>query len=238
MSAAPDDDTELAAAEYVLGLTSADARRAAQARVRTDVAFSRAVDGWEQRLHGLTDEVAPVEPRAIVWTSIEHRVASPTVVAMTPKIAKDDRRLGFWRGWAVGASALAAASIAGVVVMMAARAAAPAPHQMLATLRTGDGAADIVVAYNTGSRDLILTPIGGMPPPGRMPHLWLKRKDGGMEEMGPIDMAHPRRAHLSQAMGAKTEGALNLMVSLESADAGRLTRPTGPIVARGTFALV
>ena len=43
----PGDD--LRAAEYVLGVTSADERRAAQSRIDTDAAFAGLVDAWEHR---------------------------------------------------------------------------------------------------------------------------------------------------------------------------------------------
>ncbi len=226
-----DEDLDLEAAEYVLGL--GDARAECAARIDNDPVFAAAVEAWTWRLCPLAEDV-PAIAAADLWPRID-RATTATVTGLTPRPANDNR-LGFWRAWAAGASGLAAAAVIGLMVVMA-RPVAPPPHQMLATLRTHDGAADIVVAFNTGSRDLILTPIGGMPPPGKTPQLWMKMKDGGMKPLGPVDMGHPHRHRLSPEMAQATEGAVDLMVSLENTG-DVMTRPTGPIVARGSFALV
>jgi anti-sigma-K factor RskA len=226
-----DDDLDLDAAEYVLAI--GPARGEAEARLASDPAFAAAVEAWTRRLYPLADEIAPVACPD-VWARVV--VATTAQVHTLAPRAANDNRMGFWRTWAVSASGVAALALVGLM-MVSMRPAAPPPHQMLATLRTHDGAADVVVAFNTGSRDLILTPIGGMPPPGKTPQLWMRMKDGGMKRFGTVDMAHPHRAHLSPEMAHAAEGAVDVMVSLENTGE-QMTRPTGPIVARGAFALV
>jgi anti-sigma-K factor RskA len=228
------DNLDVAAAEYVLGVGDVAAREAATARLETDTVFERAVEAWIQRLGPLAENAAPIAPPD-VWPAIERETGAMPVDY--PPIAANDNRLGFWRAWAIAASAVAALAAAGLMFLMMRPSLAP-PHQMLATLRTADGAADVVVSFNTGSRDLVLTPVGAMPPPGKTPHLWLKEKNGAMRWLGPVDMAHPRRTILSRAMAKDAEGAMDVMVSLEPASLTAMTRPSGPIVAHGAFRLV
>jgi hypothetical protein len=66
----------LTAAEYVLGVLDADARRAAERRIARDMVFAREVAFWEERLGGLADAVPEVAPPADGWACIEAGLGS------------------------------------------------------------------------------------------------------------------------------------------------------------------
>ena len=101
---------------------------------RTTSAFAREVAFWEERLGDLADAMAPVAPpeRGLEPHRARHRRAAPI-----PR-----RRRGlwqsliFWRSFAIGSAALAAASIGALTFIEI----SPAPRApMLATLAPATG---------------------------------------------------------------------------------------------------
>lgn len=100
-----DMDDGLLAAELALRLLEGEALRDARARAAAEPAFAAEVFAWRERLAGFFDEIAPVEPGAAMWERVAAAIASPdgagNVVALK-------RRVGLWRGAAVGMTALAA----------------------------------------------------------------------------------------------------------------------------------
>src|SRR5262249_16799819 len=63
----PAESGDLIAAEYVLGVLSAEERRAVARRLAQEPALAAEVAFWEERLGGLADAVAPVTPPAATW---------------------------------------------------------------------------------------------------------------------------------------------------------------------------
>ena len=64
-------DTEVLAAEYVLGTLEADAREQFARDLAGDATLQALVADWERRLSTLDEAVAPVEPREELWHAIE-----------------------------------------------------------------------------------------------------------------------------------------------------------------------
>ena len=75
----PERDDDALAAEYVLGVLSADERQAATQRIEQDPAFARLVHAWEGRLSPLAAGYAEVEAPASVKAGIERRLFSDAV---------------------------------------------------------------------------------------------------------------------------------------------------------------
>lgn len=65
------DDTDLLAAEFVLGTLDGEARARFSRDLAADDALQGAVRDWERRLAPLADDEAPVPPRPDVWAAIE-----------------------------------------------------------------------------------------------------------------------------------------------------------------------
>jgi anti-sigma-K factor RskA len=69
-------DTELLAAEYVLGQLRGEERMAAKTQMVTDAELRHWVNWWEQRLFSLSLHPEPVEPRKQVWERLYARLFS------------------------------------------------------------------------------------------------------------------------------------------------------------------
>ena len=109
------DRQDLTAAEYVLGVLGAEERRRAEFRIASEPRFAAEVAYWEARLGGLADAVPAVAPPATVWDGIEARLsASLKEPAERGGIWQS---LAFWRTFAIASTALAAASMAGLVYL-------------------------------------------------------------------------------------------------------------------------
>jgi len=231
---------DMLAAEYVLGVLDASARAEAQARLAADPAFAEEVTYWEARLGPLAEDTAPVEPSPEMWARVEAATATVAPSSYTPRAANDDeRRVRFWRAWAVGASGLAAASLA-LAVFVGTR-PAPAPVQaqpatpMVATLAADGGVTAVMIAYDPKSGALWVAPAGPMGPGSAVPHLWLMEPDGGVRLVGAIDASKPAKHNLPKALAQEAARAKGLAVSMEPAGTTPTTGPNGPVVAAGDF---
>ncbi len=69
------DDTDILAAEYVMGLLDAEQMLAVQREAQGDDRLAAAIAAWEQRLAPLADTVKPVTPPTTLWLRIEGEAA-------------------------------------------------------------------------------------------------------------------------------------------------------------------
>ena len=93
----PPEDRDLLAAEYVIGLLSADEMRQVEAEVIGNPALAASILTWQTRLHPLTEAVPPVPPPPEVWRRLEATLS----FARPPRPAP--QRL--WRRWATAPAA-------------------------------------------------------------------------------------------------------------------------------------
>ena len=105
-----EDEVDLAAAEYVLGLTEGDARSIARERASADPAFAARIDAWEQRFSPLTGDVGEVTPPDTVWERIAGSIIAPSNVVALPNRPRWMNSLTVWRATAA-LSTLAAACL-------------------------------------------------------------------------------------------------------------------------------
>jgi len=112
-------DTDMLAAEYVLGLLGeADAARVSH-QAATDKKLAQAIAFWQARLDPLTDTLTPVPPTRQLWA----RIAADTQAQFVPATAP---RSPAWRGTAI-ASLLLAACLAAFIGWSQFFTLAPAP---------------------------------------------------------------------------------------------------------------
>ena len=216
------------AAEYALGVLDAAGRGEAEARLKKDPAFAAEVDAWTERLGPLAEAVPSVEPPPEVWG----RVAA--AIDRSPRAANDDSRaVRLWKGLALGASALAAASVAAVVVFLA---RPEQPQTQVATHATPQGATAVVVAFDPETGALLVTPAPGLQSAGHTPHLWLVAPGGGVQLVGAIDPAKAATHHLPPDLSRRARAASGLALSLEPQGHKPIDKPGGPTVAAGNFA--
>src|SRR5689334_19633989 len=112
MSEAPDlSEAEALAAEHALGVLDGRERAEAEIRMARDPAFAADVEAWRRRLAPMLDSVAAIPPSPEMWRRIERLLPANDNGALM-------NRLKFWRNTAMGGFALAAASLAAVVVQV------------------------------------------------------------------------------------------------------------------------
>lgn len=229
-----DEDLALAG-ELALRVLSPGDEAAARAREASDPAFAAQVEAWNERLGGLAEGVAPVEPSPWVWPRVE--------AGLTPPDAANDNSVVFWRRWAVGSTGLLVASLAAVVVLLAqptpAPVAPPAPPAAVirvATLTLESGAAAMTLAYDANTGELYLAPTTEMAGDTRVPHLWLVMPEGGVQLVGAIDGSTTSRQNLGQALFGPAGQANAVAVSMEApGHTPAPNKPDGPVVAQGVL---
>ena len=230
---ANEDDDDLAAAEYVLGLTDVPARVRATVRRQGDPAFSAAVAAWEARFAPLIDQVAPVNPPEAVWERIAAATArSSNVVALTRRPGAWNN-LALWRGATGGALAAAAVCLA-LLVGRPVPPPAPAPRAvMVATLTAPDAKALFVATFDPARGAVTVVPVKADGADRRSPELWIIHPGAKPLAVGMLDAARARTDRVTAAMAADWRAGDTLAVSLEPAGGSPTGTPTGPVIAAG-----
>ena len=80
------------AAEYALGVLNHTQMQKAEQRMDSDRAFRAEVEGWDNQLSPMLEEVPEMRPPSSVWKAVETATAPPS-----PVIATSDGGLGFWK---------------------------------------------------------------------------------------------------------------------------------------------
>lgn len=231
----PAGDRDTLAAEYALGLLEGDELAQAKELERDDPAFRKAVDRWTNRLAPMLDDVTPVAPPAGVLAGIERRIERATVPA-NDNIVVLRRRLGRWRAFAGGASALAASLALVLMLRSPAEITRPAtrPVAPLVAMMEGEqGAAQLVAMWRKDERKLMVFP-ARVPPsnPGQAHELWVIPADGKPRSVG-VMPERTMRVTVDEAMADQFGEGVMLAVSLEPAGGSPTGAPSGPVLASG-----
>jgi anti-sigma-K factor RskA len=232
-----DGDERPLAGEYVLGVLDADERARAQARIASEPAFARAVAWWENRLAPLAARVAPVEPPATIWPRIAHLIGATE----TPRRSAWNS-VGLWRGAALGAFALAAASLVALIVTPR-----PAPTPAIAPAKPAaatevavisDPATQrpaLVATLDRAADKLILTPVSIKLPTARDAELWIIPQGQKPISLGVIPSKTQTRVALPAGLRGAAAYTATLAVSDEPLGGSPTGAPTGQIRAAGKF---
>jgi anti-sigma-K factor RskA len=218
----------IAAAEYVLGVLSADERRSLERRLAQEPALAREVAYWEERLGGLADSVAPVTPPADAWSRIEAAVAVPAARRRTGLWES----LGFWRAFGISAAAIALVNFAAVGYL----ARLPAPRTpLMASLGQKSGQPGFVAAVGTDGSSLTIVPAALLAADQRSYELWLIPPGGKPHSLGLIAAGKPVRISVPRALIPQVGAGATLAVSVEPLGGSPTGQPTGPVIAHGNL---
>jgi len=222
-----EESDKVAAAEYVLGVLGAAERLKAQQRLAHDQAFANEVAFWEERLGGFAEAVEPVAPPAKTWA----RIARATR-ARDPSAPREGlwQSLVFWRSFAIGAAALAAASI-GALTFIEISPNTPAP--LLATLGASNGQPNFVAAFSAGGTSLMVMPAALLTSDARAMELWLIPAGDKPHALGLIEPGRPVRIEVPRDLVTRITANTALAVSLEPPGGSPTGQPTGPVIASG-----
>jgi len=218
----PDDpnEREMLAGEYVLGTLDARQAAAIAQALPTDAALRAAVAAWEARLAPLTALALPEAPPPDLWRRIEAAL-SPAAnrVPVRPPVRRGAGWL--WRGWAIGASALAAGLAAFVVLRPV-----PPPPLMTVLLTSRDQAAWLVEADPGGA--IRLASLNTRPvEPDRVLQLWaLPQGATAPTSLGLIPAGG--RVTVTPAT-IRPEPNMLIEITLEPPGGSPTGRPTGPV---------
>ncbi|WP_369060751.1 anti-sigma factor [Caulobacter sp. 73W] len=230
MSAPQQDEPDMTAAEYALGVLGADERVAARRRMESEPGFAAEVADWDRRLAPLVDEVAPAQPSRTVWLRIKAGLGAPATIW---------NNLNLWRA-ATGVSVAAAAACLVVLVTTPAPVAPPAPAvaeakptpMAVAALKPESGPPAFVVAYDEAGKRLIIAPAAVSPDGVHDHELWIMPADGKPVSMGVIS-AGQVLVIPTERFGLSQTGTL--AVSAEPLGGSPTGQPTGPVVASGAL---
>lgn len=209
------------AGEYVLGTLDARAAAEVARAMETDAALREAVAAWEARLAPLTALAPPEAPPPGLWERIAASLDGPRPV----KVAT---RPGFWRFWALGASAVAA----GLAALLLVR-PAPEPRLMTVLLTQRDQPAWLVEAEGGALRLASLNP---QPVPSdRVMQLWaLPQGAAAPTSLGLIPAEQGRLVVTPSTI--RPEPGMLIEITLEPPGGSPTGRPTGPILFIGRLA--
>jgi anti-sigma-K factor RskA len=222
-----EESDKVVAAEYVLGVLGAAERRRAQQRLAHDQAFANEVAFWEERLGVLADAIEPVAPPDRAWTRIARAVRVPDPSAPRESLWQS---LTFWRSFAIGSAALAAASIGALTFIEI----SPAPRApMLATLGAASGQPNFVAAINAGGTSLLVVPAALLTSDPRAMELWLIPAGDKPHSLGLIEPGRPVRLDVPHDLVARISADAALAVSMEPPGGSPTGQPTGPVIASG-----
>lgn len=237
MTPGDEDDLErggddLVAAEYVLGVLSAQDRLDAARRIEADPAFARLVEGWEERLSPLNAGYDEVAAPASVKAAIDARIFSGTTAAAAPTAPELSGRLAFWRG-------LAIAAIAGLLVL-AVWTAAPflqpageaSPDRLVASLASEETDVRYLVVYDEAQGEIAMSHVAGERAEGRDFELWVIGGDE-VRSLGVIPAGSNVHLPVEPAMQERIEPGVQFAISLEPEGGAPAGVPTGPVVAAG-----
>jgi anti-sigma-K factor RskA len=79
------EDRDALAAEYVLGLLSAEEQARVREAAETDLSLAAAISDWTEKLEPLASLAAPSAPSDVLWARIARDMAAPQPVAPLPQ---------------------------------------------------------------------------------------------------------------------------------------------------------
>ncbi|WFP79225.1 anti-sigma factor [Mesorhizobium sp. WSM4906] len=220
---------DLLAAEYVLGVLSADERQIASRRIDTETAFARLVDAWEVHFAPMAAAYAAVEPPASVKAAIDRRLFASSAAASAPGTGLLGS-LAFWRG-------LAAAALAALAVFVAlpfVNPSLPPPEtRLVASLAADNSNVKYLAVYDAARQEVGLSLVSGERSAGKDFELWMIEGKNAPVSMGVIPAGQTARMAVTPAVQRKLAQGAVLAVSLEPAGGSPTGQPTGPVVAAG-----
>lgn len=217
------EEREALAGEYVLGTLDARAAAAVERAMAADPALRAAVAAWEARLAPLAALAPPEAPPPGLWERIE--AALPGTAPAAPAASRPAAG-SWWRGWAIGASAVAA----GLAALLVLRPAPEPPRMMTVLLAARDQPAWLVEAERDGAiRLAALNP--QQVPSDRVLQLWALPQ--GATAPTSLGLIPPAGRVTVTPAGIRPEPGMLIEISLEPAGGSPIGRPTGPILFIG-----
>jgi anti-sigma-K factor RskA len=219
----PEDDMEILAAEYVLGLLTVAQLPHVTALRQGNLRFEQAVHRWELRLLPLAEALEPVSPSPFVWSAIAKAIEPPA----RPASAWDSLKL--WRGFSLAAGAVCAVLVAAIVLHKP----PPSPMQVATALLTSkaDGSFVAMAEPAAGSTRLLVSPSQAAVPAGKCAELWLITPGSKPAALGLLANDRAVAFNIPAAQLPADLRLAELAITLEPPGGSPTGVATGPIIA-------
>ncbi|MGV9010500.1 anti-sigma factor [Brevundimonas sp.] len=228
---------EQLAAEYVVGVLTAEERALAERRIAAEPDFAAEVLAWQERLMPLLAEIEPETPPRVVWM----RIAAQLGVSSASRPAGAWNSLTVWRGVAGVASLAAAVAVAAlvltpprVVVEQVPASIAGPTITSVALLKEEAGPTSFVVTLDKANDRLIVATVAGQAQSDRSFELWVLPEGQAPVSLGVLNGRDALVLNTAQLLGEDGTTA-NLAITLEPLGGSPIAGPTGPVVASGAL---
>lgn len=224
------EELDSIAAEYALGVLSLEDRQAVERRMLDNPELRRRVADWQERLAPLAEDAPELMPHPETWARLRRSVAGRQGPGQRPaRQAGWQRSLGFWRGWAVAATAAAAALAVLVWISL------PGPAMLVAVLNDPSGQPVWVIRTSGDDSGLLARGLAPSADADRVPELWLLPGDAAPISLGLLDAVGSTSRSLPPEAAARLAAGAALAVSLEPPGGSPTGAPTGPVVSTGVL---
>ena len=221
------EDDDLMAAEWALGLLDGAEAEAATARISADPALQARADWWRGRLAGLAEE-GKIVPREALWARIS---AALPINDNTARLAQR------WRATALAMMVLTV-GLMSFIVLRPVPVSGPAPadaaqsaHVLLASL-VSDQALSATIAFDPAQGTLAVAPAALEVGAGDA-ELWIIAADGTANSLGVID-THTAATHkVAPAHRGLIAPGTSFAITREPRGGSPTGQATGPIIASG-----
>ncbi|WP_119389601.1 anti-sigma factor [Taklimakanibacter lacteus] len=223
-----DETLEAMAGEYVLGTLSASERLEAQTLLSQNTEFAAAVDLWNRRLAPLLLAARAVTPPAQLRQRILASVGQASGSGNVVDLAK---RVTFWRGFSLAASAVAAALALFILLRPTPEVA---PGNYVAVLQPEGPGPAFVASIDLKDGTIRVKRLGNQAETGKSYELWAV--GGGRaapQSLGVIDASLKIPAGTLGKVDPATLNETVFAISLEPQGGSPTGAPTGPVLYTG-----
>ena len=220
-----DNNDDLLAGEYVLGVLPHAERDVFARRLAGDPRLAAHVRLWEERFARLSDAVQPVAPPARLRNELERRL-----FPSEPVQAGVWQSLFFWRS--LTAASLAALALLAVLYVSIPSILQKTQANYVAELSGATDVVRLVAFYDAGAGILKVNRVAGAPAAGRDFELWLIEGNNEPVSLGVLPQQASGMISLPRQIVAKLDGAV-LAISDEPKSGSPTGQPTGAVLATG-----
>lgn len=215
--------------EYVVGTLQGPARRRFERLIQMDAAWREEVETTAQRFNVLIEPLPPTPVPNRVWEQVQQRTmpSPPRTVRLSWW-----ERLGFWRGFALAASALSV--LLAVYIAFTALSPAPATYIVVITDDAQQQASWVMTTEAEASRLTIEALKPNPLPAGRVFQLWVKLpNETPVRPVGLISASGRTTLSVATSLATHLGTAEKFGVSVEPPGGSPTGQPTTPAQYHG-----
>jgi anti-sigma-K factor RskA len=225
-----DDEDNMLAAEYALGVLQGEARIAFAGRMQQESKLALAVRQWDEHFIDLSNDITAVTPPRHVEKSLEEKLFGAAPSGSSPSWWNS---LRFWRG-------LAMASVAALLALGALNLQPPSnpPNGGLVAQLGGEtNAVNLVAYYDVAKGELRLNRSAGSAASGRSLELWLIAGTDAPVSLGLLPSENKATFTVVKNLRDKLRGG-TLAISDEPQGGSPTGTPTGAVLATGQLTTI